>query len=209
MCSILQDSKKIENLKIIKLNRGIENGLVQVVKLPPDTSSLPEILPQRHKKRRVDYPDKLSAAIESVIINKNAQLLSNTIVIKVPDKTQMINDYTSSTSAINNEFIMLDDAKNEPEMFKINNIWSETENNKVKPQMSHNDDVIIIDDENELLENNTSNKEENIEISNKQRCLTKQSVEESTDGLNKTKRLAHPLVPLANLFTCKGCGKFY
>jgi len=180
------------------------------VNLPPGTSSLPEILPQRPKKKSLNCSNVLSAAMESANINTNTQL-SDTIIITVPDRAQMTNDNTSSNTAIDNEFIMLDDAKNQnneiDEPFKINVLWTNAKSNKVEPQKS-NDDVIVIDDDDELLENQTSNTDENIKMSTKQRRLSKHSIEESTDGLNKARRLAHPLIPLINLFTCKGCGKY-
>jgi len=157
----------------------------------------------------LDCPDVLSAAIEFANIDTTTQS-SDTIIITVPDQTQMTNHNTSLTPAINNEFIMLDDAKNqnnESEPFKINNIWTEMKNNIIEPQKSK-DDVIIIDDEDEVLNNDASNNEENIKMFTKRRRLSN-STEKSTNGLNKAKRLALPLVLLDNLFTCKGCGKKY
>jgi len=181
------------------------------VNLPPGTSSLPEILPQKPKKKRLNCPNVLSSAMKSADINTNTQL-SDTIIITVPDRAQMTNDNTSSIAAIDNEFIMLDDTKNQnnetDEPFKINVIWTEAKSNKVEPPQKSSDDIIVIDDDDELLENQTSNTDENIKISTKKRRLSKHSIEESTDGLNKVRRLAHPLIPLINLFTCKGCGKY-
>uniref|UniRef100_A0A2H8TXZ9 Zinc finger and BTB domain-containing protein 6 n=1 Tax=Melanaphis sacchari TaxID=742174 RepID=A0A2H8TXZ9_9HEMI len=197
------DSKNIKNLKILKLKKVIENGMIEVVNLPVDTvSSLPEVLPQKSKKRSVECSDVLSVAMKSACIDEGSQPL-DTIVITVPDSAQMAESSTSLPLAIDNEFIMIDDV-NENDMqesLKINCIWSESKN-KEKRKVSSNNDVIVIDDEDET---NLLEKEE-LESPKKRMCLEKG---ESTNGSIKVKRLAFPIIELDKLFVCKECEKIF
>jgi len=177
--------------------------MVEIVNLPADIISVPEILPQRSKKRSIECPDVLSVAMKSARINEESQP-SDTIVITVPDSAQMAESSTSMSLAIDNEFIMIDDVDQNDmqETLKINRIWSEFNNKEKEPKMSSNDDIIVIDDEDDV---DLSKKEELNESPTKRICL---EIEESINGSNKTKRLAFPFIELDKLFVCKECGRY-
>jgi len=185
------------------LEKTIENGMVEIVNLPAETSSLPEVLPQKSKKRSIECPDVLSVAMKSARIDEGSQS-SDTIVITVPDSAQMAESSTSLSLAIDNEFIMLDDVNQNDmhETFKINHIWSESKTKEKEPKISLNDDIIVIDDEDDV---DLSDKEGLNEVPTKRICLER---EESTNVSNKSKRLAFPIIELDKLFVCKECGKY-
>lgn len=193
------ESKNIRNLKILKLTKVIDNGMVEIVNLPTEAISVPEVLPQRSKKRSIECPDVLSAAMKSARIDEGSQA-SDTIVITVPDSAQMAESSTSMSLPIDNEFIMIDDVNQNDmqETLQINRIWSESNN---KEKVSSNDDIIVIDDEDDV---DLSEKEELNEGPTKQICL---EIEESLNGSNKAKRLAFPIIELDKLFVCKECEK--
>ncbi|XP_026811622.1 uncharacterized protein LOC113552843 isoform X4 [Rhopalosiphum maidis] len=195
------DSKNIKNLKILRLKKVIENGIIEIVNLPADTVSLPEVLPQKSKKRSIECPDVLSVAMKSARIDEESQP-SDTIVITVPDRAQMTESSTSLS--IDNEFIMIDDVKQNDmqESLKIDCIWSESKKKEKDPKVSSNDDIIVIDDEDEV----DLSEKEGLEDSSKQICLER---EESTNGSIKTKRLAFPIIELDKLFVCKECEKIF
>jgi len=174
------------------------------VNLPAETISVPEVLTQRSKKRSIECPDVLSAAMKSAHIDERSQS-SDTIVITVPDSAQMAESSTSTSLAIDNEFIMIDDV-NQNDMqgtLKINRVWSDSKNKKKEPNVSSNDDIIVIDDEDDV---DLSEKEEFNEGPTKRICL---EIEESINGSNKAKRLAFPIIELDKLFVCKECGKYF
>ncbi|KAL4143321.1 hypothetical protein QTP88_005667 [Uroleucon formosanum] len=198
------ETKNIRNLKILRLTKVIDNGMVEIVNLPADINSVPEILPQRSKKRSIECPDVLSVAMKSARINEESQP-SDTIVITVPDSAQMAESSTSMSLAIDNEFIMIDDVDQNDmqETLKINRIWSESNNKEKEPKVSSNDDIIVIDDEDDV---DLSDKEELNESPTKRICL---EIEESINGSNKTKRLACPTIELDKLFVCKECEKVF
>lgn len=198
---LFQDSTAIENLTIIRLKKSIFNGELEIVNLPPEIISLPET--QRNKRRRLECPDVLSAAMKSACIEESTQS-SDTIVITVPDRAHMVDNSNSSAPAIDNEFIMLDDNDQNDlrESLRINDIWTENENNVVEP-LEQPDDVITIDDEDDLPD--TSNKTVATEISIKRKHSV---LQESFDSRNKNKRLALPIIALDKLFLCKECGKY-
>lgn len=180
--------------------------------LPSETSSFREILPQKTKKRRSGCSDVLSAAVKSARIDESSQS-SDTIVITVPDQAQMTNSTSlTSSSDMDSEFIILDDDINQKheKTAKVNSFWSLT-------GIDQNDqnDVIVIDDDddddandddddddNTILDNDESNKVENVPTKRKH------SIEEPSGSI-KPKRLALPLVALDKLFACKRCGKNY
>lgn len=177
-------------MKVTKVQKVIDNGLVKVINIPSGTSSLPEILLNKTKKK---HSDVHTSVIKSSHINNNTQSL-DTIVITVPDRAQMEN--TSLTLPVDNDFIMLDNDSNQNiahKKLKMHNIWSKSKDNNTEPPHILNDDVIIIDDDDDddnddMLVNNTSNTRDHSIISNKQ------------------KRLALPIIPLDKLFLCKECG---
>lgn len=155
-----------------------------------------EILPKRAKKRALECPDVLSAAMKSARIDESTQS-SDTIVITIPDSGQK----TSLTPTVDNE-IMLDCVNQndvQQETCKISDVWTETENNSKELQYSNDDVIIIDDDDDELLDDITPNTKETSAISTNN-AMIKQSI--------KAKRLALPLIALDTLFTCKPCGKF-
>ncbi|CAI6364719.1 unnamed protein product [Macrosiphum euphorbiae] len=197
------ESKNIRNLKILKLTKVIDNGMVEIVNLPLEAISVPEVLTQRSKKRSIECPDVLSVAMKSARIDEGSQA-SDTIVITVPDGAQMAESSTSMSLAIDNEFIMIDDVNQNDmqETLKINHIWSESNNKEKEPKVSSNDDIIVIDDEDDDL----SEKEELNEGPTKRICL---EVEESINGSNKAKRLAFPMIELDKLFVCNECEKVF
>lgn len=171
--------------------------------LPSETSSFREILPKKIKKRRLGCPNALSDAIKSARIDASSQSSSDTIVITVPDKAQMTNSTSlTSSSDMDNEFIILDDDINQkPEQtIKIDNVWSMAGCDQIDQS-----DVIVIDDDNDVddnvLDNDGSNKVENVSTKRKN------SIEEPNGGPIKPKRLALPIVALNKLFVCKKCGK--
>lgn len=182
------------------MKKVIENGIIEIVNLPADTVSLPEVLPQKSKKRSIKCPDVLSVAMKSARIDEESQP-SDTIVITVPDRAQMTESSTSLS--IDNEFIMIDDVKQNDmqESLKIDCIWSESKNKEKDPKVSSNNDIIVIDDEDEV----DLSEKGGLEDSTKQICLER---EESTNGSIKTKRLAFPIIELDKLFVCKECGKY-
>lgn len=188
----LQDASKIENLKIIKINKTIENCWVKKVTLSPGTSFSPEVLKKRtRKKRRLESSDVLSVAMKSASINENAQP-SDAIIITVPDRAQMT-EGTSITLHNDNEFIILDDV-NQNDMqdpLKRVTVCSGTKNNE-KDMIPHNDDVIIIDDDDDS-DNDTFKKEQN-----KVPTKRKRSTDKSVDQSDKVKIL----------FSCKKCGQY-
>jgi len=177
--------------------------MVEIVNLPLEAISVPEVLPQRSKKRSIECPDVLSVAMKSARIDEGSQA-SDTIVITVPDGAQMAESSTSMSLAIDNEFIMIDDVNQNDmqETLKINHIWSESNNKEKEPKVSSNDDIIVIDDEDDV---DLSEKEELNEGPTKRICL---EVEESINGSNKAKRLAFPMIELDKLFVCNECGKY-
>lgn len=193
---MLQDAKNIENLKILRLQKAIDNGVVQVVNLPRETSSLSETLPQSTQSRSLECPDLLAHVDEN---NKP----SDTIIITVPDKNQMENN-SSSTPAIDHEFIMLDDINesNLKDNMKINNIWSTTNNSEKNMEIRHSDIIVINDDDDDDL--GDFGKSKNIESS--KRKSIEESITESKE--QKFKRLALPLIALEKLFTCIDCSKY-
>eukprot|EP00102_Acyrthosiphon_pisum_P022313 XP_016659523.1 PREDICTED: uncharacterized protein LOC100573806 [Acyrthosiphon pisum] len=197
------ESKNIRNLKILKLTKVIDNGVVEIVKLPREAISVPEVLPQRSKKRSIECPDILSVPMKSARIDKGSQA-SDTIVITVPNSTQTAEKCTSMSLAIDNEFVMIDDV-NQNDMqqtLNTNRIWSES-NKENEPKVSSNDDIIVIDDEDDV---DLSEKEELNEGPTKRICL---AIEESINGSNTAKRLAFPIVELNKLFVCKECAKIF
>jgi len=184
------------------LTKVIDNGMVEIVNLPAEKISVPEVLPQRSKKRSIECPDVLSVAMKSARIDEGSKP-SDTIVITVPDSAQMAESSSSMSLAIDNEFIMLDDVNQNDmqETLKISRIWSESKNKKKEPNVSSNDDIIVIDDEDD---DNLSDKEFN-EDPTKRICLES---DESINGSNKAKRLTLPIIELDKLFVCKECGKY-
>jgi len=185
------------------LTKVIDNGIVEIVNLPAEIISVPEVLPQQSKKRSIECPDVLSVAMKSARIDEGSQP-SDTIVITVPDSAQMAESSTSMSLAIDNEFIMIDDVKQNDmqETLKINRIWSESKNKKKDPNLSSNDDIIVIDDEDDV---DLSDKEIFNEGPTKRICLDSK---ESINGSSKVKRLAFPIIELDKLFVCKECGKY-
>jgi len=181
------------------LNKVIENGMIEIVNLPADIFSLPEVLPLKSKKRPIECPDAISVAMKSARIEGSQ--LSDTIVITVPDSAQMGESSTPLSLTIDNEFIMIDDVNQNDmqESLKINCIWSESKNKEKEPEVSSTDDIIVIEDEDDLLE------KEELGSSTKQTCLEE---EESTNGSIKVKRVAFPIIELDKLFFCKECGKY-
>lgn len=169
-------------------------------------SSLPENLPQRTKKRRLECPDVISEAMKSAHIEENTQF-SDTIVITVPDSAQMMDSNNSLTPVIDSEFIMIDDVDQSDlhETLRINDIWTENEDNVIEP-LQQSDDIITIDDEDDLLD--TLNKTVTTEISNNRKRSIEHLTKEFIDSQNKPKRLALPLIALNKLFFCKECGKY-
>ncbi|CAH1712108.1 unnamed protein product [Aphis gossypii] len=194
------DSKNIKNLKILRLNKVIENGMIEIINLPADIFSLPEVLPLKSKKRPIECPDALSVAMKSARIEGSQ--LSDTIVITVPDSAQMGESSTPLSLNIDNEFIMIDDVNQNDmqESLKINRIWSESKNKEKEPKVSSTDDIIVIEDEDDLLE------KEELESSTKRTCLEQ---EESINGSIKVKRVAFPIIELDKLFFCKECEKVF
>lgn len=163
-----------------------------------EPTSLSENVPQKSKKKHLDCPDVLSTAMKTAKIDESTHS-SETIVITVPDRAQMTNN---TTSAIDNEFIMIDDViDNEPkDNIVITNVWSQTKNDENDPQQSN--DVIIIDDDDDEDEKNTA-----IDIEQKQH-LSKNAINKLSKRFNQSKRLALPLIALDELFVCKECGKY-
>lgn len=191
------------------MDKIITNGLIDEVKLQPITSST-DIQLQTSKKKSlhcsdVQIPTDKTSRIDEITPS------SNTIVITVPDRTQMTSTSDANlTLTADNEFIMIDDVienNKQNEGIVITNVWSDTKNNENELQQS-NDIIIIDDDEDDLLEISKINNEENTEIPIEQKCLSKHSIEKSSNRLNKTKRLAHPLIALDKLFVCNECGKY-
>lgn len=204
---LFQDSKNIKNLKIIKLKKKVENGMVETVNLPAETISLPEVIPQRSKKRSIECPNVISTAMKSAQIDEISQP-SDTIVITVPDSAQMEESSASLSLPNDSEFIMLDDTiqnDTEPiqETLKINRIWSVSNNIEEEPLELSNDGIIVIDDDDD--DDDLSVTEGLNEVPSKRKCLGRK---ESTNGSNKVKRLAFPIIELDNLFVCKECGKY-
>jgi len=104
--------KKLKNLKIIKIDKAVDNDFIRIVNLTPRKSCLPEIIPQKPNQRHLDCSNVLSVTMSSAITNTNIQL-SDIIIITVPDRARTTNDNKSSIPVIYDEFIMLDDAKNQ------------------------------------------------------------------------------------------------
>lgn len=181
----------------MKLNKDLTDGLINEVNLMHETTSISENLPQKSNKKLLDCPNVLSTAMKTAKIDESTHSTS-TIVITVPDRSQMTND---TTTAIDNEFIMIDDVteNNKPkDNIIITNVWSQNKNNENYPQQP-NEIIIIDDDDNDdNLDNSSSKKNENTEI----------AVEKLTNRFNQTKRLALPLIALDDLFVCKECGKY-
>jgi len=193
---ILQESKNIRNLKILRLKKVIDDGIIKIVNLPTETISDP--LPQQSKKRSIKSPDVLSVAMKSARIEEGSQSSSDTIDISLSDSVQMAESSTSKSLAVNNEFIIIDDdddvTQNDMhESLRITRVWSEYNNKDKKPNVSSNDDIVI-DDENDV---NLSRNEELNEDPTKQICLK--------DRSNKAKRSVFPIIELDNLFFCKEC----
>jgi len=124
---------------------------------------------------------------------------SQPLLITLPDSVQMAESSTSKSLAINNEFIIIDDDDvNQNDIhksLKINRIWSESTNEEKKPELSSNDDIMVIDSENDV---NLSEKEELSKGLTKQICLK--------DRSNKIKRSVFPIIELGSLFVCEECG---
>jgi len=98
------------------LNKVIENGMIKIVNIPADINSIPEVLPQKSKKRSIECPDAFFVAMKSARIERSQP--SDPIVITVPDSTQMAESSTPLSLTINNEFIMIDDMNHGPDRFK-------------------------------------------------------------------------------------------
>jgi len=196
---LLQESKNIKNLKILRLKKVVDNGIVEIVHLPAE--SVPEVLPQQSKKRSTECPDALSVAMKTARIDVGTQP-SDTIVITVPDSAQMAKSSTSMPLANDNEFIMIDDVNQNDghETLKINRIWSECDIAEKEPEVSSNDDIIVIDDEDDEDDVDLPEKELT-EGPAKRICL-------NINRSNKTKRLAFPVIELDKLFVCNKCGKY-
>jgi len=98
------------------LNKIIENGIINIVNIPSDINSLPEVLPQKSKKRSIKCPDAPLVAMKSARIEGPQP--SYPIVITVPDSAQMAESSTPLSLTIDKEFIMIDDMNHGPDRFK-------------------------------------------------------------------------------------------
>jgi len=160
--------------------------MVKIVNLPAAAISVPEVLPQRSKKRSIECPDVLSVAMKSALIDKGSQA-SDKIVITVPNSAK-ISESTSMSSAIDNEFVIIDhvNQNNIQQTLKINRIWSESKNKEKEHKVSSNDDIIVIDDD-----------EDDVDLSEKEELNedpTKQVIKESIMARR-----------MNSLFTCNKC----
>ncbi|VVC35861.1 Zinc finger C2H2-type,Zinc finger, RING/FYVE/PHD-type [Cinara cedri] len=101
MKSEICDSSKIENLKIIRIEKPINNGLLEIVNLPPGMSSFPENLIKKTKKRCLKQSnDVISKAIKIARIQDVTQS-SKTVSLKVPESAQMIDSSSNSLEPSN------------------------------------------------------------------------------------------------------------
>jgi len=169
------------------LTKVIDDGMIEIVNVPTEAISVPEVLPQRSKKRSIECPDVLSVAMKSARIDEGSEA-SDAIVITVPDSAQMAGSSTSTSLVIDNEFIMIDDENQNDmqETLKINHIWSESNNKEKEPKASSNDDIIVIDDD-----------EDDVDLSEKEELNedpTKQVIKESIMARR-----------MNSLFTCNKC----
>jgi len=98
------------------LNKVIENGMIKIVNIPADTNSLPEVLPQKSKKRSLECPDAPLIAMKSARIERSQP--SDPIIITVPDSAQMAERSTPLSLTIDDEFIMIDDMNHGLDHFK-------------------------------------------------------------------------------------------
>jgi len=83
---LLQESKNIRNLKILRLKKVMDHGMVEIITHSPmETISKPEVLPLKSKKRSTERPDILSIAIQSARVDEELQP-SDTVVNTVPNR---------------------------------------------------------------------------------------------------------------------------
>ncbi|XP_050525201.1 uncharacterized protein LOC126896453 isoform X2 [Daktulosphaira vitifoliae] len=211
----VNDSTNINNLKIVRLSKAIENGLVQTINLPAGTNSLPEIMPHRTKKRRLQCSDVLSAAMKSARIN-DIQTETNPIVLSITDQTSLVNNTTLDTNSVseivaNNQI----NQNNSNKSLQILDIWC----NNTEPKKG-NDEIIIIDDDDDN-KNYSSDNHYNVitscpktinEISAKRKCLMTYSNKTPENKIIKTKMLintAKPRLSIDKLFLCEKCDKLF
>ncbi|XP_022160559.1 uncharacterized protein LOC111026733 [Myzus persicae] len=192
------ESKNIKNLKILRLKKVIDDGVVEMVNyLSAKPFSEPEAVSQQSKKRLIECPDDiLSIAMKSARFDEGSQP-PDAIVSTVPDSVEIADISTSAELTVhNNEFIIIDDDENQNDThvpLKITRVWSEFLNKEKNSEESSDDDIIVINDEDDV---DLSEKE------NLNDCLKKQK--ESTNESNEGKRLVFP-IELDKLFVCKKC----
>lgn len=207
----MQNKNDITNLKIIKLTTPIENGILETINLPPGTSSLSSVPVQNSKKKRSERSTVISTTMKSVHIDDHIQTqrASGSIVINIPDSSKMT-DSVPLSPAIDNEFIMLDDVSVENDKQEMTvDTCNKSGNNIETPQLPPDNDlnfpdIIVIDDDNDVISNSESHKEENTKIPTKRKCST----QESNSRLTKAKRLALPIISLDKLFFCDECSMY-